>query len=128
MPTPNESAPAEEERRAADQDTAIEEAFVAGTLPEEDRRTVEQIMEDDAKAEALFQGEVPGETVPVVPMHPDVLAKLSVDDTPAPLRELTPTERAVELIKLAQQDTGYAQHAHLKEARLILEKVILSLV
>ena len=29
----------DEERRAADQDAAVEQAFVSGTLPEEDRRS-----------------------------------------------------------------------------------------
>ncbi len=34
----NNAEPAAEEQRADDQDTAIEEAFIAGTLPEVDRR------------------------------------------------------------------------------------------
>jgi hypothetical protein len=38
------------ERRAADQDAALEHAFVAGTLPEEDRRTPAEKAADDKQA------------------------------------------------------------------------------
>ena len=47
----------DEERRAADQDAAIEQAFIDGTLPEEDRRAYE--IKRDAKAAAEAAAAIP---------------------------------------------------------------------
>lgn len=42
-----------EDQRAEDQDAAIEAAFAAGTLPEDDRRTPEEKEEDERTARAV---------------------------------------------------------------------------
>ena len=55
-----------EDQRAPDQDTAIEEAFVAGTLPEEDRRE-EPVVEDSGDATAPFEIEPPVNYNPPTP-------------------------------------------------------------
>ncbi len=72
----------DEERRAADQDAAIEQAFLDGTLPEEDRRAYEA--KRDAKAakavaESVTEAE-PSEAVaaptvaPVIEVDPSAAA------------------------------------------------------
>src|SRR3954468_6124037 len=42
VPKPSNNIPPKNEQRSPDQDAAIEKAFVAATLPEEDRRAIEE--------------------------------------------------------------------------------------
>jgi hypothetical protein len=49
---PDQTIPTTVDQRSPDQDTAIEQAFLAGTLPEEDRRTPEEKAADLALAAA----------------------------------------------------------------------------
>lgn len=48
----DETPPVVEDRRAPDQDAAIEVAFVEGTLPEEDRRAPESVSVEGPLVEA----------------------------------------------------------------------------
>lgn len=61
----------DQEQRAADQDTAIEQAFVAGTLPEEDRRVDEaSVTALAAEIETLKAELAAAKAVPVVEAKP----------------------------------------------------------
>ncbi len=70
----DESEQPVEERRAPDQDGAIEVAFVEGVLPEEDRREPELVMEsspaDTLHAEPAFKA-LSGTPAPDAPRLPD---------------------------------------------------------
>lgn len=75
--TPEQTAEREEaDRRAEDQDVALETAFVEGTLPEEDRRLPEVV--------------IPEEPIPLPsppPPRPISVPEAPVSEAPAPLVE-----------------------------------------
>jgi len=73
----------DEERRAADQDAAIEQAFIDGTLPEEDRRAYE--IKRDAKAAAEAAARVTAEAVATEPseVSGEVSSEMSAEVDPS---------------------------------------------
>jgi hypothetical protein len=83
------------DQRADDQDTAIEQAFVAGTLPEEDRR-------DEPVADAPV----------AAPVEPS-----AVESTPSA------TARILALLDLMEQETGYARRALIADIRFAVAAI-----
>jgi hypothetical protein len=78
----------DDEQRAPDQDAAVEAAFVAGTLPEEDRRAPEP---------AITASVVNGDVQPLVL---DLASNVLTSDIASETKRL---------LAIAAHDTGYAQ-------------------
>lgn len=85
------------EQRAEDQDTAIEEAFAAGTLPEDDRRTGHLIQDSGYEA-------IDGEATP--PVSPSCL----IDKDEDGLWQVTATYKDGRITISHWPDIRHAQH------------------
>jgi hypothetical protein len=88
------------ERRAEDQDAALEDAFVEGVLPDEDRRAPEP--------------------APLVPVPEPVAEEASVEvesvETSVAVIAAETLREAVRMIDHARGETGYSQKAALDKA------------
>lgn len=100
------------DQRAPDQDTAVAQAFVAGTLPEEDRRVVVTDLVPEPETVSVSDATSVTLTLDPVPADRGPFQFRSLEDIH---QSEGLADRTRRLIATAQGETGYAQRAALEE-------------